>query len=318
MNNILITGGAGFIGTQISRELISIGYNVFVVDKIDPIISVPDVTYFTCDYLYYIKNTSLSFDTIIHLAAEHIVPQSLVSPNIYYENNVIKMKLMLDCMVEKKIKNIIFSSTGNVYGRQGSNIPLIEDLYYDPINPYAATKMAGESLIRSYADAYGLSYIIFRYFNAAGADPLARNGYMQSPGTHVIPTLCESINNNSTFNIFGNDYNSSDGTCVRDYVHIQDIAYAHRKALLILTHRKQNEIINLGGGSNGISVLDLIKLTNKITGKKPKIKILSKRIGDPPILIADITKAKRILYWEPAFSINQIINHAYNWSVKGI
>lgn len=317
VKNILVTGGCGFIGTQICRELINFGYTVYVIDKISPTVEVPYINYILGDYLSFYENTHYDFDTIIHLAAEHIVPLSLKSPNVYYDNNVIKLKYLLDAMIKKGTKNIIFSSTGNIYGRQGNSIPLPENLHYDPINPYASTKMAGELMIKDYANAYDINYVIFRYFNAAGADVLARNGYNQSPVTHVIPALCENVINNSTFNVFGNDYNTKDGTCIRDYVHIQDIANAHINALDFLTNGQKNEIFNLGGGSNGVSVFDLLKISNEILNKKPKIKILPKRMGDPPILIADINKTEKLLKWKPKYTIRDIISHSYNWSIKG-
>jgi UDP-glucose 4-epimerase len=314
-HKVLITGGGGFIGSQVAWELHAQGHEVTIVDRELPRNILPGV-YRVSDYLDFFENNETQYDTVIHLAAEHIVPVSVTEPEKYYTNNVVKMKAMLDFMVARRIKNIIFSSSGNVYGRQGWHGQLSEDKYYDPENPYASTKVAGEMLIKDYARAYGIKYVNFRYFNAAGADPLCRFGYTQRPATHVIPILCNKVLNGETFQIFGNDYLTKDGTCVRDYVHVADLATAHAKALEFLDSGKCNETFNIGGGSAGVSVTDLVGVARLTVGKKPVVEYLSRREGDPAMLVANIKKAEHMLGWKPKYSINQIVEHAWEWEKK--
>jgi UDP-glucose 4-epimerase len=315
-HNILITGGSGFIGTQVLYELIEHGHHVTIVDREIKHEDAP-ITMFEEDYYEFFKTNKLRYDTVIHLAADHLVEQSVLEPEKYYTNNVVKMKGMLDCMLDMGINNIIFSSSGNTYGRQGKFGPLKEDiLYYDPENPYASTKVAGELLIKDYAKAYGLKYVTFRYFNAAGADPACRFGYVQRPATHVIPIICNKIIKGETFSIFGNDYDTKDGTCVRDYVHVADLARAHRNALSLFDNNAANQTFNIGGGSAGVSVKELVKFAGEIVGKVPKVEDAPRRIGDPDMLVADITKAGNLLQWRPKYNIRDAISHAWNWEKR--
>jgi UDP-glucose 4-epimerase len=314
-HNILVTGGCGFIGTQVVHKLSEDGHKITIVDRNALGYEGPG-TVVEEDYAGFLKNNTIKYDTIVHLAAEHIVPQSLSEPEKYYTNNVIKMKAMLDHMIEVGIKNIIFSSTGNLYGRQGRSTYLTEDMYYDPENPYASSKAAGELLIKDYARAYGINYVTFRYFNAAGADPAGRFGYKQRPATHVIPIMCNKIINSEIFQVFGNNYLTKDGTCVRDYVHVADLANAHSKALALLNAGKGNELFNLGGGSGGISLKELIVHVGDVVGKKPVFEYAAPRPGDPATLIANIKKAENILGWIPKYNIKDVILHAWNWENK--
>lgn len=316
-HKILITGGGGFVGTQVAWELADAGHDITIVDRKPPVHNFPGI-YRVSDYLEYFDNpdNNTNFDTIVHLAAEHLVEQSVSEPAKYYDNNVVKMKALLDIMVAKKIKNIVFSSSGNTYGRQGSVGPLTEDLYYDPENPYASTKVAGEMLIRDYSRAYGLNHVIFRYFNAAGADPHGRFGYVQRPATHVVPILCDKILKGESFPIFGSDYPTRDGTCVRDYVHVADLARAHVLALDAFFNRAVSTSYNIGGGTAGVSVSDLVKYAGEVVGKTPVVEYKGRRAGDPAQLVADISKAERILGWKPQYDIRNIIQHAWDWEQK--
>jgi len=315
-HNILITGGSGFIGTQVLYELVEHGHHVTIVDREIKQEDVPAII-FEEDYYDFFKTNRYRYDTVIHLAAEHLVEQSVSEPEKYYTNNVIKMKGMLDCMLDTGIKNIIFSSSGNIYGKQGQYGSLSEDkLYYDPENPYASTKVAGELLIKDYSKAYGLKYVIFRYFNAAGADPACRFGYVQRPATHVIPILCNKILKGEKFPIFGTDYDTVDGTCIRDYVHVADLAAAHTKSLNLFNTNKANQTFNIGGGSLGVSVQELVQYAGKIVGKEPKVQESSRRPGDPAILVADIRKAEELMGWKPKYNIRDAILHAWNWEKK--
>jgi UDP-glucose 4-epimerase len=315
-HKIVITGGGGFIGTQVAWELSDAGHDITIVDRNAPVHYFPG-TYRVSDYLDFFNNTDLKFDTVVHLAAEHLVEQSVTEPEKYYTNNVVKMKAMLDVMVARKIKNIIFSSSGNVYGRQGMAGPLKEaGSYYDPENPYASTKVAGELLIKDYAKAYGIKFVTFRYFNAAAADPQCRFGYVQRPATHVIPILCNKILNGEPFEIYGTDYNTKDGSCVRDYVHVADLARAHTLAFGLFDQHDSNRTFNIGCGSGGVSVRELIKHAGEIVGKEPVVVTKPRRAGDPAILTADITKAEELLNWTPKYNIRDTILHAWEWEKK--
>jgi UDP-glucose 4-epimerase len=314
-HKVLITGGAGFVGTQVAWELHEAGHEVTIVDRNHPKHAFPGV-YRIADYLDFLKTNEQTFDTIIHLAAEHLVEQSVTEPEKYYANNVVKTKAMLDIMCERKIKNIVFSSSGNVYGRQGTRGALTETLYYDPENPYASSKVAGELMIKDYSRAYGLKHVIFRYFNAAGADPKCRFGYVQRPATHVIPILCNKILNEETFPIYGNNYPTLDGTCVRDYVHVADLARAHNKALELFDGEIANQTLNIGGGSEGISVKQLVYYASSIVKKEPIVEYMVRRVGDPARLVADISRSRVILDWEPKYDIRDIIYHAWAWEQK--
>lgn len=318
-NNILITGGSGFIGNQVVHELAKQGHSLTVVDREIKHDDVP-ATVYEMDYETYFKSMMKfeghTFDTVVHLAADHLVGRSVLEPSEFYENNVVKMKHMLDAMVDHGIKNIIFSSSGGIYGRQGSNGNLLdESLYADSENTYASTKIAGELLIKDYAKAYGLNYVIFRYFNAGGADPDNRFGYVQRPASHIIPILCNKILRGETFTINGNDYLTKDRTCVRDYVHVADIASAHTRAIKYI-NKGNSDIFNLGGQAGGVSIKELIDLTGKVVGKDPIIEYGPRRDGDPAMLIANISKAKQLLKWTPKYSIEDIITHAWNWENK--
>jgi UDP-glucose 4-epimerase len=312
-SRILVTGGSGFIGTQVVYELHDHGHNVTTVDRKVKHWNAPGVIY-EDDFLTFLtQHDNEQFDTIVHLAADHEVERSTVEPAVFYTNNVIKTKCMLDIMVARGIKNIIFSSSGSVYGEQEG--PLTEGMGFIPSNPYASTKVAGEMLIRDYAAAYGLNYINFRYFNAVGADPKCRFGYTQRPATHVVPILCNKILRGEPFKIFGKDYPTKDGTCVRDYIHVADIARAHTMALDFLKDGNHNYTFNLGDGT-GTSVKELVEQAGKVVGKEPVIEYAERRAGDPAELVADNSLASDMLGWKPKFDIQHSIFHAWKWENK--
>lgn len=312
-HKILVTGGCGFIGTQVVFSLFEKGHDITIVDRKAHNIF-KDIDVIESDYIEYLEYNDTKFDTIIHLAADHLVEQSVTTPAKYYANNVVKTKLLLDIMTERGINNIIFSSTGAVYGNQGKLGALNEvGFHYAPENPYASSKVACEMMIKDYSKAYGLKHVIFRYFNAAGADPYGRHGYVQRPATHVIPILCNKIIKEETFKIFGYDYSTPDGTCVRDYVHVADIANAHIKALELLDSKKHSDIFNLGGGAKGTSVRELVDQASEVVGKSAVAELCPRRAGDVPMLVADISKAEEILRWEPRYTLKEAIKHAWDW-----
>jgi len=311
--NILVTGGNGFIGTQVADKLFRQGHYITIVDR-DPNVKIDlDVQIVEDDYYSFISSTRQHFDTVIHLAADMQVEQSVKDPKGFYTNNVLKMKGMLDELVKKQVKNIIFSSSACVYGTVGdTGLPLTEDLPYAPTNPYGSTKVAGEMLIKDYSAAYGLNYVIFRYFNVAGADPGGKYGYTQRPATHVIPLLCNRILNEVPFTVYGDDYDTRDGTCIRDYVHVADIANAHSCAIDFLKHFGRKQIFNLGGVT-GTSVKELIEYASNVVGKKPVVIYADRRPGDAVISLANAEKAKAMLGWEPEYGVGDIIKHAWQW-----
>lgn len=317
MNKIIVTGGSGFIGTQVVRRLKEAGHYVIVVDRKVMDFGGPADEYHEEDYRTFFDGDSYLLkisDTVIHLAASHLVETSVTEPDQYYDNNVTGMKVMLDNIIKYSgIKNIIFSSSGNVYGRQGQDGKLIEDLYYDPENPYASTKVAGELLLKDYSKAYGINAITFRYFNAVGADPECRNGYVQNPATHIMPIICDMISEDKPLTVYGTDYATPDGSCVRDYVHIDDLANAHVLAMEYLHNGGKSTTLNLGGGKGGVGVFDLISVAKSVINKDINIIYGERRTGDPAILTADITKAKEILNWEPKYTIKDCVQHAWAW-----
>lgn len=315
MYKIAITGAGGFIGTQVAYVLDKLGYSLTLVDRKFKHRVLPGIL-IEQDYLDFFRENTLKYDCVIHLAADHEVEQSTRNPSKYYENNVQRMKSFLDCMVATDIDKIIFSSTASIYGRQGAQGLLQEDMFYDPENAYAGTKSAGEMLIKDYAKAYGLKYVIFRYFNAAGADPDLKAGYVQRPMSHVVPILCNAVLNNLKFKVYGNDYRTPDGTCVRDYIHVADIASAHGSALDYILSNNKNEIFNVGRDNQGASIIELLDCFKLVTGTQPDIEYASRRAGDPASLIADTTKIQRVLNWKPSYSLEDIVMHAWQWEQK--
>lgn len=314
-SKILITGGGGFIGTHVAYSLADNGYDITIVDRKFKHRNLPGILV-EQDYLNFARENTLKYDLVVHLAADHEVEQSVGNPSKFYENNVQRMKTFLDCLVATGIENIVFSSSASVYGRQGLTGPLIEDMYYDPENAYASTKVAGEMLIKDYARAYGIKYTIFRYFNAAGADPAGRAGYVQRPATHVVPILCNRVLKEQTFKLFGTDYPTRDGTCIRDYIHVSDIATAHSLTIEHLLSTGENNIFNVGGSIHGTSLKELLGCFTTVTGKTPTVEYAERRPGDPAILTADTKKIQQALGWEPKYTIEDIIAHAWQWETK--
>lgn len=312
---VIITGGGGFIGTHVAYALDLAGYDITIVDRKFKHKNLPGAL-IEQDYLDFFRENTIKYDLVVHLAADHEVEQSVSYPSKFYENNAIRMKSFLDCLVASGIKNIVFSSSASVYGRQGALGPLNEDMMYDAVNAYAATKIVGELLIRDYARAYGLNYVIFRYFNAAGADPQGRAGYVQRPATHVVPILCNRALKNQSFKLYGTDYDTRDGTCIRDYIHVSDIASAHVSAIEHLLSTSGSNIFNVGGNIEGTSIKELLKSFSSVTGIRPVVEYAERRAGDPASLTADTKKIQSILGWQPKYSVEDIILHAWEWEKR--
>jgi UDP-glucose 4-epimerase len=319
---ILVTGGAGYIGTHTVKELRDRGYNVTVLDDLSNghMTSLDGVHYLVGDIGDYDKVLSViesnEIDAVINFAALAYVGESVADPRKYYDNNVIKSKSLLDAVVDSGIKKIVFSSSCATYGVP-EKIPIDEDEKQQPINPYGWTKLMFEQIMSDYNNAYGLRYVSLRYFNAAGADASGVIGEEHNPETHVIPILLENaLGIRDKFSVFGTDYNTRDGSCIRDYVHVTDLADAHIRAIDYLFKGGKSDCFNLGSGE-GITVLELVKTVEMVTGKKINVSLENRRAGDPDELIADNTKAKTILGWVPSHSsIENIIRTAWVWHNK--
>jgi len=316
---ILVLGGAGYIGSHTVYELIEKGYDVVVADNLQTghIEAVHEKAKFykgdirDKEFLNNLfKNEKI--DCVIHFAANSLVGESMTNPLKYYDNNLCGTKVLLESMVENNIDKIVFSSTAAVYGKP-EKTPILEDDKTNPLNTYGETKLSMEKMFKWVDNAHNIKYVSLRYFNACGAHKSSKIGEAHSPETHLIPIVLKSLLNNETVNVFGDDYNTKDGTCVRDYIHVTDLAEAHILAVEYLAKGNDSNIFNLGNGV-GFSVKEIISAAENVTAKKAKINMDKRRAGDPDVLIASADKAKKILGWQPKFTdINEIIASAYNW-----
>ncbi|HOW29915.1 MAG TPA: UDP-glucose 4-epimerase GalE [archaeon] len=316
--NILVCGGAGYIGSHTVKELKESGHNPVVFDNLEAghkeaILN----TKLICGDLsdsQLLKETLIKekIDAVIHFAGYLAVGESVKIPEKYYTNNVINTLNLLNCMKECNVNKIVFSSSAAVYGSP-RRIPITEEDTLDPINPYGETKLIVEKMLKYFENAYGFHFVALRYFNASGADSSGNLGEDHNPETHLIPIVINAIINNQEIKIFGTDYETKDGTCIRDYVHVTDLAQAHVLAINHLITGGQSNIFNIGSG-NGFSNKEIITVSEDIIGKKAIVNYTERRAGDPPILLADSTKIRKILGWSPKYSdIRTIISTAYNW-----
>jgi UDP-glucose-4-epimerase len=317
--NILVTGGAGYIGSHTVRYLSKKGDRVIVYDN------------FANGHRFAVKGAELiegdigdydllkktlqeeKIDAVIHFAAATLVNESVESPRKYYQNNVSNGLLLLNAMIDVGVKKIVFSSSCATYGTP-LKVPINEGEKQSPINPYGRTKLMFEHILKDYDSAYGLKSVCLRYFNAAGADAEGDIGEKHDPETHIIPILLQvAKGERKIFSVFGTDYKTRDGSCMRDYVHVTDLADAHSKAVDFLFENERSDCFNVGTG-DGYTVLELIDAVKKVTSKDIPFKIESRRPGDPDILIADTEKARTFLNWVPQHSgIDNIIATAWKW-----
>ena len=317
----MVLGGAGYIGSHTVKELIE-NYDVIVLDNVpkENISRIYGAKYVIGDMGDFSLMTKIfkenNIDAVVNFAALACVGESVSDPQKYYENNVVKSKVLLDAMVETGIKKIVFSSSCATYGIP-QTVPITESEKQWPVNPYGWTKLIFERMLSDYDNAYGLKYVSLRYFNAAGADADGDIGEMHDPETHVIPILLQNaLGLRDRFYVFGTDYDTHDGSCIRDYIHVTDLADAHIKAVEYLFREERSDCFNLGTGK-GVSVLELVDSVQNITGKKLNVILENRREGDPDILVADNSKAKEILNWNPVHSsIENIIKTAWNWHSK--
>ena len=321
---VCVIGGAGYIGSHTVYELIDDHHEVVVIDNLstgqrDAVhtkakFHFGDITNFEqLDEIFKEETALKPFDAVMHFAAKIVVPESVEKPLDYYHNNVEGVRVMLAVMANHGVKNIIFSSTAAVYG-QPENGVCKEDDETKPINPYGETKLASEKMIQWVSDAYDMNYCIFRYFNVAGAHESLEIGLNRDVLTHIIPiTVQTALKIRDEMSIFGNDYDTADGTCVRDYIHVSDLAQAHVLGMKYIVNENKSGIFNLGS-SKGFSVLEVV---NEVSKYKPvNYKVGPRRAGDPAMLIASSNKAKEVLGFETERSLEKIIESDIKYREK--
>ncbi|MEW5952049.1 MAG: UDP-glucose 4-epimerase GalE [Elusimicrobiota bacterium] len=316
---ILIVGGAGYIGSHTNKYLSLKDEKTIVLDNL--VYGHKEFVkwgkfYFgdLADKLFLKKIFAENkIKAVMHFSAYAYVGESVKDPAKYYQNNVVNAINLLEAMRESKVNNFIFSSTCATYGNP-VEIPITEKHPQNPVNPYGRTKLMIEQVLKDYSAAYGIKYVNLRYFNAAGADPDAEIGEWHNPETHLIPLAIDAaLGKRDSLTVFGTDYPTKDGTCVRDYIHVNDLAQAHCLALNYLLDGGESDSFNLGNG-NGFSVKEIISVVEKVSGRKIKVIEGARREGDPAVLIGSSDKIKSKLDWHPKFDdINTIINTAYKY-----
>lgn len=320
---ILIVGGAGYIGSHINKYLNEKGEETIVLDNLSQGHNefLKWGKFIECDLndIDAIENIfkNNKIDAVMHFSAYSLVKESVVDPKKYYENNVKNTLNLLSIMLKYNVNKFIFSSTCAVYGNP-QELPLKEEHPLNPINTYGITKSMVETILKDYSRAYpDFNYVSLRYFNAAGADPNAEIGEWHIPESHLIPLILDAaMGKREDIHIFGTDYETRDGTCVRDYIHVLDLAQAHYNALKFLEENNKSEIFNLGNGT-GFTVKEIIDICQKVTECEIKVVNDEPRPGDPPVLIGSSQKAKKLLKWEPQYDdIEEIVKTAWNWHQK--
>ena len=317
---LLVLGGAGYIGSHTATELLDNGHEVVIADNLVTGYreAVPEKAIFyqgdlrDKDFLVDLLKKE-KVDAVIHFAAFSLVGESVTNPLKYYENNLYGTKVLLDAMIETGVDKIVFSSTAATYG-EPENTPILESDRTCPTNPYGETKLAMEKMISWAAKAHGLHFVSLRYFNACGAHKSGKIGEAHNPESHLIPLVLQVPNGKREFvSIYGNDYDTPDGTCIRDYIHVTDLAKVHIFAVEYLMNGGESDIFNLGNGV-GYSVKEVIETARKVTGHPIPAKEEARRAGDPARLVASGEKARDILGWEPEIKdLADIISSAWKW-----
>jgi len=317
---IMVTGGAGYIGSIITEELVKANHEVVVFDNLSKghraaVVAGARLMEGELENTALLKEifTQHQIEAVIHMAASSLVGESVQNPRLYYRNNLQAGLKLLDTMWEQNIRTIVFSSTAAVYGEPAKQ-PIEENDPTDPTNPYGETKLAFENAMSWYSRAYGLRFTSLRYFNAAGAT--AQCGEDHDPESHLIPNVLQvAAGKKPHVEVFGDDYPTRDGTCVRDYIHVVDLARAHILALMNPSDR--NRIYNLGCGGEGYSVREVIQIAREITQKEIAIRVTARRPGDPAVLIATSGRITKDLGWQPSFQrLELIVQSAWDWMVK--
>ena len=317
--NILVVGGAGYVGSHMVQSLLKSGYDVVVADNFSTgfrealvggnLVEVDITDAAALDVLF----AAHRIDAVMHFASFIQVGESVVEPGKYYANNLAATLTMLQAMVRAEVKHFIFSSTAAVYG-DPDYVPIDEAHPKKPINPYGRSKWMVEQVLEDFDRAYGLKSVCLRYFNASGAEPAGRLGERHEPETHLIPLILQAASGRrEAITVFGRDYDTPDGTCIRDYIHVADLVEAHALALDYLQQGGASAAFNLGNG-NGFSVQQVIDTARQVTGRKIRVEDAQRRAGDPPRLVADATRARQVLGWLPRFDdLKTIVAHAWAW-----
>jgi UDP-glucose-4-epimerase GalE len=318
-SSVLVVGGAGYIGCHAAHALRRHGYEAILYDNLSRghrflaegfeliVADVADQT--------QLSHALTRVSAVMHFAADSQVGESVAHPRKYFRNNVEKGLALLNAVIDAGVHKFIFSSTCAVYGIP-AKVPITEDTPRQPVNPYGISKLFFENALESYSRAYGLGSVSLRYFNAAGADEGGKVGEVHDPETHLIPSALKAITGENAFlQLFGADYPTPDGTCIRDYIHVNDLAEAHVLALKRLEASKTAERYNLGTGQ-GVSVQEVIATIEEVTGAKVPRKIAARRPGDPPELVADPSRAQAALAWKATRSLRDIVQTAWQWEQK--
>ncbi len=318
--SILVLGGAGYIGSHTVYELVAKGEDVVVVDNLETghIEAVhPEARFYQGDIRDREFVDSVfdkeNIDAVIHFAANSLVGESMTNPLKYYDNNVNGTKVLLESMIAHGVKKIVFSSTAATYG-EPENIPILESDKTCPTNAYGETKLSMEKMMKWTDVAHGLKYVALRYFNACGAHESGQIGEAHAPETHLIPLILQvPLGKREFISIFGEDYDTEDGTCIRDYIHVTDLAQAHILAVKYLLEGNESNTFNLGNGV-GFSVKEVIETAKKATGLPIAAKVAERRAGDPARLVASSEKARKVLGWNPEHAdLEEIISSAWKW-----
>ena len=318
--SVLVCGGAGYIGSHAVHKLIEAGEDVVILDNLETGHKEAvhkDAKFYKGDvrdanFLEKLFNAE-KVEAVIHFAANSLVGESMTNPLKYYNNNVHGMETLLSALVKFNIDKIVFSSTAAVYG-EPKNIPILETDETNPTNTYGETKLAMEKMMKWVEKAHNIRYVSLRYFNAAGAIESGIIGEDHNPETHLIPLILQTaLKRRDAITVFGEDYDTKDGSCIRDYIHVLDLADAHILALNHLRNGGKSEIMNLGNGK-GFSVKEMIEAAKVVTGKEIPVKTGERRAGDPAVLIASSEKARKILNWKPKFTdVGEIIKTAWTF-----
>ena len=315
---VLVVGGAGYIGSHAAHVLRRKGYDVIIYDDLSTghktLADGFDLVIGDIADSAKIAKLLSRCDAVMHFAAHAYVGESVQNPKKYFHNNVTAALTLLDTVMESRVRKFIFSSTCAVYGNP-VKVPITEENPRQPVNPYGATKLAFENALEAYGRAYGLRFVSFRYFNAAGADENGKVGELHAPETHLIPLIFQAAQGKrAAVDIFGDDYPTADGTCIRDYIHVTDLAEAHVLGLEYLS-KGESTAVNLGSG-DGYSVKQVVAAVERITGRKVPTHITARRPGDPPELVADPALAGKLLKWKAKRSLDDIISTAWKWAQK--
>jgi len=312
---VLVVGGAGYIGSHAARALRRARYSVIIYDNLSTgfrrLAEGFEFVEGDIGDASALHKVLSRVDAVMHFAAHAYVGESVANPRKYFRNNVASALTLLNSAVDAGVRHFVFSSTCAVYGVP-VKVPITERNPREPINPYGATKLFFENALQAYSRAYGLRAALLRYFNAAGADESGEIGELHDPETHLIPLALLAASDGPELQVFGSDYPTPDGTCLRDYIHVTDLADAHVRALQYLEQGNDTIALNLGTGQ-GNSVLEVIRAAEKAVGKPVRYQIGPRRAGDPPVLVADASKAQQVLGWTAQRDLNDIVGSAWNF-----